>query len=66
MRPRLVDWLLLLTVSFEVVSGLTTFLVGRPEGRWLFVLHSVVGLSLPLLPRTWTTLKPLRRRPTLT
>ncbi|MBX3000694.1 MAG: molybdopterin-dependent oxidoreductase [Caldilineaceae bacterium] len=49
MRPRLVDWLLLFTVSFEVVSGLTTFLVGRPEGRWLFVLHSVVGLSLPLL-----------------
>jgi hypothetical protein len=49
MRPRLVDWLLLLTVTFEVVSGLASFLVGRPEGRWFFVLHGVVGLSLPLL-----------------
>jgi hypothetical protein len=49
MRPRLVDWLLLLTVTFEVLSGLTSFLIGRPEGRWFFVLHGVVGLSLPLL-----------------
>ncbi len=49
MRPRLVDWLLLITVGFEVFSGLATFLVGRPDGRWLFVLHSLIGLSLPLL-----------------
>lgn len=67
MRHRLVDWLLLFTVSFEVISGLASFLVGKPEGRWLFIVHSVVGLSLPLLlvwkvrrvsprltPRRWT------------
>lgn len=46
MNHRLVDWLLLVFVLFEVLSGLFTFLIGKPEGRWYFVLHAVVGLSL--------------------
>ncbi len=46
MNPRLVDWLLLGLVLFEVVSGLGTFLIGKPEGRWFFVLHAITGLSL--------------------
>lgn len=70
MRPRLVDWLLLITVAFEVLSGLATFLVGRPEGEWLFVLHSIVGLSLPLLlwwkvRRVQPRLQPQRWSPTV-
>ena len=46
MTPRLVDWLLLGLVLFEVISGLGTFLVGKPDGRWYFTLHAITGLSL--------------------
>ena len=46
MHPRLVDWLLLILVLFETVSGLGTFLIGQPTGRWFFALHGGVGLAL--------------------
>lgn len=49
MHPRLVDWLLLVLVLFETLSGLITFLVGKPSGQWLFWLHGVVGLALVVL-----------------
>lgn len=49
MHPRLVDWLLLALVVFETLSGLITFLIGRPEGRWFFVLHGMAGLTLVFL-----------------
>ncbi len=49
MHPRLVDWLLLVLVLFETLSGLTTFLVGKPSGQWLFRLHGIVGLALVVL-----------------
>ena len=49
MHPRLVDWLLLVLVLFEALSGLTTFLVGKPSGQWLFRLHGIVGLALVVL-----------------
>lgn len=50
MRPRAVDWSLFLLVAFEFCSGLGSFLIGRPEGSWFFILHSVVGLAIvPLL-----------------
>lgn len=49
MRPRAVDWALFLLVLFEFCTGLGSFLVGRPEGRALFVIHSIVGLSIILL-----------------
>ena len=45
-HPRVVDWLLLATVLFEVLSGLVTFLIGKPEGAWYWTLHSIVGLTL--------------------
>lgn len=49
MRPRAVDWALLALVTFETLSGLGSFLVGRPEGRAWFVLHGAAGLALTLL-----------------
>ncbi len=49
MHPRLVDWLLLVLVTFEALSGLITFLVGKPSGQWFFRLHGMVGLSLVVL-----------------
>ncbi len=49
MRPRAVDWALLALVSFETLSGLGSFLVGRPEGRAWFMLHGVVGLAIAVL-----------------
>ena len=49
MRPRLVDWSLLGLVLFEAGSGLFSFLQGKPENSWLFVLHGVMGLAITLL-----------------
>ena len=49
MHPRAVDWLLLATVLFEVLSGLVTFLIGKPEGAWFWTLHAIVGLALVAL-----------------
>jgi DMSO/TMAO reductase YedYZ molybdopterin-dependent catalytic subunit len=49
MRPRVVDWALLLLVTLETVSGFGSFLVGRPDGRWVFVLHGITGLAIVLL-----------------
>jgi DMSO/TMAO reductase YedYZ molybdopterin-dependent catalytic subunit len=49
MRPRVVDWALLLLVAAEVGSGLGSFLVGRPTGRWVFWLHGALGLALVAL-----------------
>lgn len=66
MRARAVDWSLFILVTFEFVSGLYSFLVGRPEGRWVFVVHAVVGLALiPLLVwkfrRVWPRVAESRR-----
>jgi DMSO/TMAO reductase YedYZ molybdopterin-dependent catalytic subunit len=66
MRPRLVDWSLLVLVLFEAGSGLYSFLQGRPENSWLFVLHGVTGLALVLLlvwklRRVWKRVADRRR-----
>lgn len=49
MRPRVVDWLLLLFVLIEVAGGLGSFLIGKPEGRFWFVAHGAVGLAILVL-----------------
>jgi DMSO/TMAO reductase YedYZ molybdopterin-dependent catalytic subunit len=49
MRPRLVDWSLLVLVLFEAGSGLLSFLKGKPENAWLFALHGMAGLAIVLL-----------------
>ncbi len=49
MRARVVDWALLALILFGVLSGLGSFLVGRPEGRAVFIAHGVAGLSMLLL-----------------
>lgn len=49
MHPRAVDWSLFLLVAFEFCTGLGSFLIGRPEGQAIFVIHSIVGLSIILL-----------------
>jgi DMSO/TMAO reductase YedYZ molybdopterin-dependent catalytic subunit len=49
MRPRIVDWSLFLVVTFQLLTGLGSLLVGRPEGRWIFYVHGAVGLALLVL-----------------
>ena len=46
MRARAVDWSLFFLIGFEFVSGLTSFTVGKEEGRALFVIHGIVGLAI--------------------
>ena len=66
MRPRLVDWSLLVLVLFEALSGLYSFLLGRPENGWWFAMHGVCGLAITLLlvwklRRVWRRLADRRR-----
>lgn len=71
MHPRLVDRLLLILVLWEGLSGLGTFLMGKPEGQWLFRLHGITGLALVVLlgwkmARVSSRIRPRRwRRSTL-
>jgi DMSO/TMAO reductase YedYZ molybdopterin-dependent catalytic subunit len=66
MRPRLVDWSLLVLVLVEAASGLLSFLKGKPDNAWLFVLHGVLGLAIVLLlvwklQRVWPRVRDPRR-----
>jgi len=45
----LVDWAILVLVTLEVTSGLATLAVGTPDWWWLFVVHSVGGVTLVAL-----------------
>lgn len=47
--PRLVDWTLFALVCFEVLSGIVSLTLGRPEHRFLFYLHGIAGLTLVVL-----------------
>lgn len=65
MRPRLVDWSLLAATLLELMTGLISFWVGKPEGRWLFWLHGALGLAILLLlawklARVWPRLRATR------
>ena len=46
MRARVVDWSLLGLTVLGIVTGLWSFLVGDPQGRWLFVTHGALGLAI--------------------
>jgi DMSO/TMAO reductase YedYZ molybdopterin-dependent catalytic subunit len=49
MNARAVNVAILLLLTFELVTGLGSFLVGEPDGRWLFWLHRAGGLALVVL-----------------
>jgi DMSO/TMAO reductase YedYZ molybdopterin-dependent catalytic subunit len=45
-QPALVDWAILALVGLEVCSGLLSLTAGTPGWGWLFVGHSVGGVTL--------------------
>jgi hypothetical protein len=49
MKARTVNVAILLLLVFELASGLGSFLVGEPDGRWMFWLHRAGGLALVVL-----------------
>ncbi len=49
MNARATNLTLFVLLLLELVSGLVSFLVGSPDGRWVFWLHSAGGLSVVLL-----------------
>ncbi len=49
MNARAVNVAILLLLVFELASGLGSFLVGEPDGRWMFWLHRAGGLALVVL-----------------
>ncbi len=49
MNARAVNLALFALLLLELVSGLASFLVGSPGGRWVFWLHSAGGLSVVVL-----------------
>lgn len=49
MNPRAGNVAILLLLVFELVSGFGSFLIGAPDGRWLFWLHRAGGLTLIVL-----------------
>ncbi len=48
-RARAVNVAILLLLLIELATGLGSFLVGEPDGRWLFWLHRAGGLALVVL-----------------
>ncbi len=52
MAARTTNLLILALLLAELASGLASFLVGSPDGRWVFWLHGAGGLSLVVLV-TW-------------
>ncbi len=49
MKARAVNVAILLLLALELASGLGSFLVGEPAGRWVFWLHRAGGLALVVL-----------------
>ncbi len=49
MNARAVNIAILLLLVLELASGLGSFLVGEPDGRWLFWSHRAGGLALVVL-----------------
>jgi hypothetical protein len=46
MRPRVVDWSLLVLVLLGIGTGLWSFLIGDPQGRVLFIAHGALGIAI--------------------
>ena len=49
MNARAVNVAILILLLIELATGLGSFLVGEPDGRWLFWLHRAGGLALVVL-----------------
>ena len=49
MNARAVNVAILLLLALELATGLGSFLVGDPDGRWIFWLHRAGGLALVVL-----------------
>jgi hypothetical protein len=49
LNTRTVNVAILLLLGFELATGLGSFLVGDPGGRWIFWLHRAGGLALVVL-----------------
>ncbi|MDP8908584.1 MAG: hypothetical protein M3N47_05595, partial [Chloroflexota bacterium] len=46
MSSRTVNLTILVILLIEIVSGLGSFLVGAPDGRWVFWLHRAAAFAL--------------------
>jgi DMSO/TMAO reductase YedYZ molybdopterin-dependent catalytic subunit len=49
MNARAVNIAILVLLLVQLVSGLGSFLVGNPDGQWMFWLHRAGGLALVVL-----------------
>jgi hypothetical protein len=59
MSARAVNLAILVLVTVQFLSGFAAFLVGTPDGRWVFWVHAVGGVTLALLV-PWKTAIALR------
>jgi Oxidoreductase molybdopterin binding domain len=59
MSGRAVNLAILVLVTVQFLSGFAAFLVGTPDGRWVFWVHAVGGVTLALLV-PWKTAIALR------
>ena len=64
MNARAVNVAILILLLLELVSGLGGFLVGEPDGRWMFWFHRAGGLALVALLawKTGVAVRSYRRR----
>ncbi len=46
MSARATNHAILFLLGVELLSGLTSFTIGRPNGEWIFWLHGIAGFSL--------------------
>jgi len=49
MSPRATSLTILVLLTADLASGVESFLVWSPEGRWVFLVHSVGGFALTAL-----------------
>jgi DMSO/TMAO reductase YedYZ molybdopterin-dependent catalytic subunit len=49
MSPRATNLTILVLLTAELASGVGSFLVGTPDGRWVFWAHSIGGFTLAAL-----------------